>query len=191
MAERGRERRRNAGGGGTRPSEEEEQAGCGGTPREVAQTAAIVKYTQLVVQWDAARREQERKAAAYELWKRRAREEARRAARQGEGRAASSGGAREGAGDVVQEGRSVPRLSSSISLSSSVKRRDACNRVGRAGQQRDGRKGTTEENGARGQGRRMGGGRGNGRLSMGVNLVAALQRQEWIGLSWRGVWDKG
>ena len=60
------------------------------------------------------------------------------------------------------------------------------------GQQREGRRGTTRESGDRGQGqRRVGGGRGNGRLDIGVNLVAALQRQEWIGLSWRSVWDKG
>ena len=37
-------------------------------------------------------------------------------------------------------------------------------------------------------------GAGNGRkmkLSIGINVVAALQRNEKIGLSWRGIWEDG
>ena len=64
--------------------------------------------------------------------------------------------------------------------------------VGNAERRQSGREAVGGVGRGHGQGKRkVAGGNGNRKLGIGVNLVAALQRMEWIGLSWRSIWDKG
>ena len=192
-AEMGGGRSRQAAEGRGRRGVKAGHVNSSGTTRETAQTAAIVKYAQLVVQWDAARREQAHRAAAYVLRRRREREAAKNAARQARQaaeRAAGGSGAREGADEDEQNGSRFLRFSVSIRSRNT----GACNTdkegAGNAERRQSGRKAVGGVGRGQGQ-RKVAGGNGNRKLGIGVNLVAALQRMEWIGLSWRSIWDKG
>ena len=177
---RGRDKLRGRGGSGV---------GSGA----VAQCRTIVLYGHLVLQTDAMRRAQAQRAAAYLL---RLRQQRKGAGGAGE---RSSAAAAEG-GRAGHDGRrDVREVSRIVSISDKIRKvrsrsksgADACMTAvcnGMANNKGNEGGGGVGRNEGAGADRRKGG----RRVGIGINLVAALQRMgEWIGSSWRSVWDMG
>ena len=160
--------------------------GRGGLARAVADATVLAKYVVLVCRAKAATQEAARRAAVWFLrWREEKRACVRAGGSVGGGATGETGPERiDGAGKVparVCAGSSQVLLVGADTAVGQGKRPSAGLQVsGRPGDQGNSRKAGSAH---------CGGGRKH--LFIGLNVVAALQRDECLGRSWRGVWGDG
>ena len=162
--------------------------GRGGWARAVADATVLAKYVVLVARAKAATQEAARRAAVWFLrWRQEKQACVRAGGRVGGSAAGETGPERTDGADKVSARvgatatRNFCQVLGAETAVGQGKRPSAGRQVsGRAGDQWNARKDGSAH---------CGGGRKH--LFIGLNVVAALQRDECLGRSWRGVWGDG